>query len=96
MEVDSQVLVQLIKSDSLASWPLCNVLCRVRRSLFLAKATIAHIFHEANSTADKLAVLDLPLDMVFHSVSELRPAAKATVLLDNMQISSIRAHNVRK
>ena len=68
----------------------------MRRSVFLAKASLAHIFLKANSAIDRLAVLDLSTDTVFHSISELPPSAKATVLLDGLQVPSIRAHNVRE
>lgn len=96
VEVDSAVLVGLISSDALARWPLCNLLCRLRYLIRSLGASISHIFREANSTADRLAGLQLSSDMFFSSITQLPPIVRSSLSLDCCQYPSLRLHTVRE
>ncbi|XP_071918851.1 uncharacterized protein [Coffea arabica] len=57
VEVDSEVLVRLIVATSLVGWPICNVFRDIRLLLKDLESTITHVYHEANSSTDKLVGL---------------------------------------
>nr|XP_027090383.1 uncharacterized protein LOC113711414 [Coffea arabica] len=68
VEVDSAVLVSLVKSSALGGWSHYNLLRRIHRLLDQVAGSFIHIFREANMVADRLAALQGYPSMVFDSV----------------------------
>ena len=80
VEVDSQSLVQLVKSSQHSSWTLCYHLCRVRRLLVQLGATVSHVYRECNMVADALATSSLGRSVIFQDEASL-PALKRGSLM---------------
>nr|XP_027100424.1 uncharacterized protein LOC113719415 [Coffea arabica] len=95
VEVDSAGLVQLLDSGTLAKWPLCNSLRRIRGLLKSFNATAKHIFREANSAADKLATTDSQDDFFSTSLQHLPREVRAILLLDSRGVPVVRTQGGR-
>ena len=57
VEVDSAVLVSLVKSGGILGWRYRNMLRRIRRLLVTLSISFDHAFRAANMVADRLASL---------------------------------------
>ncbi|XP_027157997.1 uncharacterized protein LOC113759614 [Coffea eugenioides] len=90
VEVDSRVLVSLLLSREVAKWPLCTVLKKIRRLLMYFSTSVVHIFREANSVADRLAVLYLRSDRIFETILDLPPAVTGAMVLDARSVPFVR------
>ena len=90
MEVNSQVLVQLVASSVLAKWHLCNVIRRIPSLLMFFTASLVHVFHEVNSSADKLASLYLHWDKIFDNALCLSSTIRSVVSLDARNVPFVR------
>lgn len=96
VEVDSEVLVKLVLSQSLSKWPLCNTLIRICDLLGAIQAGLSHIFRQANAVVDCLASLSLPGQHVFSSSSQLPPKVRHSLRIDGLGIPSLRSFVVRE
>nr|XP_027075907.1 uncharacterized protein LOC113699758 [Coffea arabica] len=82
VEVDSAVLVSLVKSSALGGWLYCNVLRRIRRLLDQVAMSFTHIFREANVVADRLAALQGCPSKVFDSPQLLPREVRGYIAMD--------------
>nr|XP_027120504.1 uncharacterized protein LOC113737473 [Coffea arabica] len=90
MEVDSAVLVPLVKSLALGGWSHCNLLRRIRRLLDQVSVSFIHIFREANMVVDRLAALQGCPSMVFDSVQQLSREICGCLAMDAREFPSLR------
>ena len=90
VEVDSAVLVSLVKSSALGGWSYCNVLRKIRRLLGQVSGSFQHVFREANMVADKMAALQRFLNTVFDSISLLPWDIRGCLALDTREFPSVR------
>lgn len=89
-EVDSKTLVLLVKSGTLAPWPLCNTLRKIRSLISSSGASLSHAFRQANMAADTLASSRLGADVIFHSEEPLPARVKRVLMLDRQAVPYIR------
>lgn len=90
MEVDSALLVSLVKSSALGGWSYCNVLRKIRKLLEQVSLSFQNIFREANMVADKLAALQGYPSMAFDSLSHLLQGIRDCLALDAREFPSFR------
>ncbi|XP_027158365.1 uncharacterized protein LOC113759984 [Coffea eugenioides] len=90
VEVDSAVLVSLVKSSVLGGWLYCSVLRRIRRLLDQVAVSFRHIFREANGVADRLAALQGCPSKVFDSPQLLPREVRGCIAMDVAQVPSFR------
>ena len=90
VEVDSAVLVSLVKSSALGGWSYCNVLRKIRRLLGQVSGSFQHVFREANMVADKMAALQRFLNTVFDSISLLPWDIRGCLALDAREFPFVR------
>lgn len=81
-EVDSQTLFLLATSNKYATWPLCNVIEKIRWLLKQLQGELVHIYKEANAVADALAGLHVSRHATFHSIHQLPGSIKSRIRLD--------------
>nr|XP_027093558.1 uncharacterized protein LOC113713956 [Coffea arabica] len=90
VEVDSAVLMSLVKSSALGGWSHCNLLRQIRRLLDQVSVSFIHIFCEANMAADRLAALQGYPSMVFDSVQQLPREIRGCLAMDAREFPSLR------
>ena len=90
VEVDSAVLVSLVKSSALGGWSYCNLLRRIHQQLDQVSVSFKHIFHEANMVADRLAALQGYPSMVFDSLYHLPREIRGCLAMDAREFPSLR------
>ncbi|XP_027127811.1 uncharacterized protein [Coffea arabica] len=96
VEVDSAGLVQLLETRSLTKGPLCSSLRRIQELLRSLHSTVTHIFWEANSAADKLAMMEAQDDFPSAAIQQLSRGIRATILLVSREIPLVGTQVVRE
>ena len=86
----------MVNSDSLAQWPLCNGLRKIRGLLDQLQVSVVHVFREVNSIADKMVGLQLHHDQVFTVLNHLPISVRASLQLDYLGLPSIHSKFVRE
>ena len=90
VEVDSAVLVSLVKSSALGGWSHYNLLRRIHHLLVQVVGSFTHIFREANMVADRLAALQGYPSMVFDFIQHPPREIRGRLAMDTREFSSIR------
>ena len=90
MEVDSAVLVSLVKTSAPGDWSYCNLLRRIRCLLDQVSVSFLHIFREANLVADMLAALRGCPNMVFDYVHQLPREIRGYLAMDAGEVPGLR------
>ncbi|XP_071914127.1 uncharacterized protein [Coffea arabica] len=95
VESDSKVLVQLVNSEVVSKWTVCNILREIRHFLRQINAPLHHVFCEANSVADALASLRLGGQRCYASFAALPLRARGEARLDCYEIPRLREVPIR-
>ncbi|XP_071912297.1 uncharacterized protein [Coffea arabica] len=90
VEVDSTVLVSLVKSSALGGWSHYNLLRQIRRLRDQVSVSFIDTFREANMVADRLAALQGYPSMVFDSVQQLPREIRGCLAMDGREFPSLR------
>ena len=90
VEVDSAVLVSLVKSSAIGGWSYCILLRRIRRLLDQVSVLFEHIFRETNMVADRIAALHGYPSMVFDSPHQLSREIRGCLAMDAREFPSLR------
>ncbi|XP_027101215.1 uncharacterized protein [Coffea arabica] len=94
VESDSNVLVQLVNSEVVSKWTVCNVLREIRH-LRRMNAPLHHVFHEANSVVGALASLRLGGQRCYASFAALPLRARREARLDCCEVPRLREVPIR-
>ncbi|XP_071901141.1 uncharacterized protein [Coffea arabica] len=95
VESDSKVLVQLVNSEVVSKWTVCNVPREIRHFLRQMNAPLHHVFREANSVADALASLRLGGQRCSASFVALPLGARGEARLDCYEVLRLREVLIR-
>ena len=85
MEVDSLVLVHLVKSGRMGKWPLVNVVRKIHWLLHKISSSFGHIYHEVNTVADCLAGRSAQGSRVFEANHILPREVQGCLSLDTRE-----------
>ena len=96
VEVESKILVHIVKLGMLSKWPLYQVLQKIRSLLSELDVSLSHIFREANSSADAMATAKFGEDKLFTSFELLPAKVKFAMCLDRLSVPYVRFHCVRE
>ncbi|XP_071923228.1 uncharacterized protein [Coffea arabica] len=96
VEVDSATLVQLVMTNALAKWPLCNVVRELRWILDQLFGQLQHAYLETNAAADALAALKLGQDCLWVKSRQLPRTIRSIISLDCGAFPYVQLTHVRE
>ncbi|OIT32912.1 putative ribonuclease h protein, partial [Nicotiana attenuata] len=92
LEMDSKILVDMIKGINKPSWKLHHWIAKIQEKQKFFKADVIHCYREANMVADSLAKFGAIEDAsrIFSQINELPRHVKGAFILDKIGMPNFR------
>ncbi|XP_070008183.1 uncharacterized protein LOC142162223 [Nicotiana tabacum] len=98
LELDSKIVVEMIKGSSKPSWKLLYWITSIRDKMAHLNAEVSHCFRKANMTADALSKFGAIEDssIIFTNTNELPRATRGSYIMDKTGLPNLRIRSHKR